>query len=65
MTSYQYVNNNPVNLIDPTGMIAEWHEDGKGNLVNDEGDNGKTLKEHIYKNFENTDVSQSAANTLY
>lgn len=47
------------------GISVEQHEDVKGNLVKDEEDNLKTLKEHINKNYENADVSLSAANTLY
>lgn len=40
MTSYQYVNNNPVNLIDPTGMSADgwiesYTEDGQTMLTYD------------------------------
>lgn len=33
MTPYQYVHNNPVNLIDPTGMSAEGGSDGWWNKL--------------------------------
>jgi len=46
-TPYQYCYQNPVKYIDPTGMKADWHEDGNGNLVADKGDSAKTLGEYL------------------
>jgi len=40
---YHYVHNNPINMIDPTGMSAEWIPDNEGNLIAEKGDNAQTL----------------------
>lgn len=52
-------------MIDPTGMAAEWIPDKNGNLIAEKGDNAKTLKTYLNKNYDNAKVSKSAANTLY
>ena len=46
MDAYGYCYQNPINLIDPTGMKAEWHPDKNGNLVADAGDSTKSLAEY-------------------
>jgi RHS repeat-associated protein len=61
MTPYQYVNNNPVNLIDPTGLKGEsthTDENGKVIAVFNDGDNG------VYKHKKNKDGSQVTENQL-
>ncbi len=43
MDAYGYCHQNPVNLIDPTGMAA-WEPDKEGNLIAEKGDDAKTHK---------------------
>jgi RHS repeat-associated protein len=43
---YNYTMQNPINLVDPTGMSSEsndWHPDKNGNLVADAGDSTQSL----------------------
>ena len=40
---YHYTHNNPINMIDPTGMKAEWVPDENGNLIAEQNDNAQTL----------------------
>nr|WP_317632024.1 RHS repeat-associated core domain-containing protein [uncultured Flavobacterium sp.] len=47
MTPYQYVNNNPINMVDPTGMSAEWRPDEDGNLIAEKDDNTTTLAKFL------------------
>lgn len=64
-TPYAYVNNNPVNLIDPTGMEAESiHLDKYGNVLKnvDDGDNGVYVHENIFTK-EEIDKKYSSKNT--
>ncbi len=46
-TPYHYVHNNPLNMIDPTGMSAEWvpqvNEDGSTSYIAEAGDNAETF----------------------
>ncbi len=56
-TPYQYCYQNPVKYIDPTGMKADWHEDGNGNLVADKGDSAGTLAKKL-------NMSQKAAEEM-
>ena len=42
-TPYHYVHQNPINLIDPTGMSAEWIDNGDGTWTAEEGDSAATL----------------------
>ncbi|WP_370629737.1 hypothetical protein [Flavobacterium sp. NKUCC04_CG] len=64
-TPYHYVHNNPINLIDPTGMSAEesdghyYGSDGKTYLGTDGINDNKsyTLKDGKSPNFKNQDVN--------
>src|SRR5690606_4525737 len=44
---YHYVHNNPINMIDPTGMSAEWVPDKNGNLIAEKGDTVETLANYL------------------
>jgi len=48
-TPYHYVHNNPINMIDPTGMSAEWvptvNSDGSTSYIAEDGDSAATLAE--------------------
>ena len=46
ISTYAYCNLNPVNYVDPTGMLA-WEPDGDGKLIAQEGDNFSTLKTYL------------------
>ena len=47
-TPYHYVHQNPINLIDHTGMAAiDWEPDKNGNLISEVGDNSRTLADKL------------------
>lgn len=56
-TPYHYVHNNPINMIDPTGMEAEWIPDNDGNLIAEKGDNTRTLAKYLGRTVD--DVGKS------
>ncbi|PWN71053.1 hypothetical protein C1631_000030 [Chryseobacterium phosphatilyticum] len=57
--------NETSNYFSGFNFMPNWHRDEKGNLVKDKGDNVKTLREYINKNYKEAKLTSSAANTLY
>ena len=45
LTPYNYCQNNPVRLVDPTGAL-DWEPDQDGNLIAESGDNAQTLAKY-------------------
>nr|WP_319571059.1 DUF6443 domain-containing protein [uncultured Draconibacterium sp.] len=63
-TPYHYVHNNPILLIDPTGMAATRYEDEEGNFLaetNDGNQNTVVIKNDKKEQFQ-TDYSNAAIN---
>ena len=51
-TPYHYVHNNPIVLIDPTGMSADWYQSDAGNLIwQDKSDATITINGEEFKNI--------------
>ena len=49
---YHYVHNNPMNLIDPTGMSADWYQSDAGNLIwQDKSDKNITINGEKFINI--------------
>jgi RHS repeat-associated protein len=48
ISPYNYCQWNPIGRVDPTGAL-DWHPDGLGNLVADEGDDWYSLGRYIYR----------------
>jgi murein DD-endopeptidase MepM/ murein hydrolase activator NlpD len=63
MEAYIYVNNSPINFVDPDGMSPDWHRDDNGNLVADKGDNAQTLANYLRTSF--SDALNILANNGY
>ncbi len=45
ISPYNYCQNNPVRLVDPTGAL-DWKPDQEGNLIAESGDNAQTLAQY-------------------
>lgn len=63
VSPYNYVQNNPILRIDPTGAL-DWIEDSGGNLIAEPGDSSETLRQHVLENY-NVDINLNTAETIF